>query len=300
MEKLEVVDAGTAPAGNVEMFQGELSTEAPQVESVPDVDLDPVTGQEVAEPISQTTENGVDQKEDTNRYEYWQSQADKAKSELSNLREELDYYRNSMAPVEQIIRNNPEVLDSLEAKLSNGQPAGQTQMGVQQSSLKEPTEPEKPVNYNEVDAYNDPESKSFAYRMAKENYRDEYLGYLKGVDAQRQAELQAQYQQQVAEQQQQAITNQAYSHAVNNYGWDNAKANEFIKWAAAPDNLSMDNLAKLFELRTSANPVVQQKTQEMQNQAQRLSVPKDPSVITGKSEQPRTEEQAFSDALLGR
>jgi len=300
MEKLEVVDAGTAPAGNVEMFQGELSAEAPQVESVSNVDLDPATGQEVAEPISQTTENGVDQKEDTNRYEYWQSQADKAKSELSNLREELDYYRNSMAPVEQIIRNNPEVLDSLEAKLSNGQPAGQTQMGVQQSSLKEPTEPEKPVNYNEVDAYNDPESKSFAYRMAKENYRDEYLGYLKGVDAQRQAELQAQYQQQVAEQQQQAITNQAYSHAVNNYGWDNAKANEFIKWAAAPDNLSMDNLAKLFELRTSANPVVQQKTQEMQNQAQRLSVPKDPSVITGKSEQPRTDEQAFSDALLGR
>ena len=87
MEKLEVVDAGTAPAGNVEMFQGELSAEAPQVESVPNVDLNPVTGQEVAEPISQTTENGVDQKEDTNRYEYWQSQADKAKSELSGLRE---------------------------------------------------------------------------------------------------------------------------------------------------------------------------------------------------------------------
>ena len=300
MEKLEVVDAGTAPAGNVEMFQGELSAEAPQVESVPNVDLDPATGQEGAEPISKTTENGVDQKEDTNRYEYWQSQADKAKSELSGLREELDYYRNSMAPVEQMLRQNPEVLDSLEAKLSNGQPAGQTQMGVQQSSLKEPTEPEKPVNYNEVDAYNDPESKSFQYRIAKENYRDEYLGYLKGVDAQRQADMQKAYEQQAVAQQQEAIRQQAYSHAVNNYGWDNQKAGEFIQWASAPDNLSMDNLAKLFELRTNANPVVQQKTQEMQNQAQRLSVPKDPSVITGKSEQPRTEEQAFSDALLGR
>jgi len=300
MDNLEVVDAGSAPKQDVEMFQGEFAAEAPQVETVPNADLNPTTGQEVAAPISETTENGVDPKEDTNRYEYWQSQADKAKSELSGLREELDYYRNSMAPVEQIIKNNPEVLDSLEAKLSNGQPAGQTQMGVQQTSLKEPTEPEKPVNYNEVDAYNDPESKSFEYRVAKENYRDEYLGYLRNVDAQRQAEMQAQYEQQMAVQQQQAMQQQAYSHAVNNYGWDNAKANEFIKWASAPDNLSMDNLAKLFELRTNANPVVQQKTQEMQNQAQRLSVPKDPSVITGKSEQPRTEEQSFSDALLGR
>ena len=300
MDNLEVADAGSAPLQDVEMFQGEMSQEAPQVENIPTANVDPVSGQETAAPINETTENGVDPKEDTNRYEYWQSQADKAKSELSGLKEELDYYRNSLAPVEQILSQNPEVLDSLEAKLSNGQPAGQTQMGVQQTSLKEPTEPEKPVNYNEVDAYNDPQSDSFKYRVAKESYRDEYLNYLKNVDAQRQAEMNYAYEQQMIAQQQEAIRQQAYSHAVNNYGWDNNKAGEFIQWASAPENLSMDNLAKLFELRTNANPVVQQKTQEMQNQAQRLSVPKDPSVITGKSEQPRTEEQSFNDALLGR
>ena len=300
MNNLEVADAGSAPSQDVEMFQGEMAQEAPQVENVPTSDIDPVSGQEVAAPINETTENGVNPKEDTNRYEYWQSQADKAKSELSNLREELDYYRNGLQPVEQMIRQNPEVLSSLETKLSNGLSAGQTQMGVQQTSLKEPTAPEKPVNYNEVDAYNDPESKSFQYRVAKESYRDDYLDYLKNVDAQRQTEMNAAYERQMVQQQEEAMKQQAYSHAVNNYGWDNNKAGEFIQWASAPENLSMDNLAKLFELRTNANPVVQQKTQEMQNQAQRLSVPKDPSVITGKSEQPRTEEQAFSDALLGR
>jgi hypothetical protein len=300
MNNLEVADAGSAPSQDVEMFQGEMSQEAPQVENVSTANIDPVSGQEVAAPINETTENGVNPKEDTDRYEYWQSQADKAKSELSNLREELDYYRNGLQPVEQMIRQNPEVLSSLEAKLSNGLPAGQTQMGVQQTSLKEPTAPEKPVNYNEVDAYNDPESKSFQYRVAKESYRDDYLDYLKNVDAQRQAEMNAAYERQMVQQQEEAMKQQAYSHAVNNYGWDNQKAGEFIQWASAPENLSMDNLAKLFELRTNANPVVQQKTQEMQNQAQRLSVPKDPSVITGKSEQPRTEEQSFSDALLGR
>ena len=62
MDNLEVVDAGSAPTKDVEMFQGEFAAEAPQVETVPNVDLDPTTGQEVAAPISETTENGVDPK----------------------------------------------------------------------------------------------------------------------------------------------------------------------------------------------------------------------------------------------
>jgi hypothetical protein len=136
--------------------------------------------------------------------------------------------------------------------------------------------------------------------MAKEQYRDEYLGYLKNVDSQRQQAMHQQYQQQMQMQQQEAMRQQAYSQAVNGYGWDNDKANQFIDWAASPDNLSLDNLAKLFELRSNTNPVVQQKTQEMQNQAERLNVPKTAAVQSGKTEEPRNEEQLFSDALLGR
>ena len=103
MDNLEVVDAGSAPSQDVEMFQGEYASEAPQVESVPNTDLDPTSGQEVAAPISETTENGVDQKEDTNRYEYWQSQADKAKSELSGLREEPVSYTHLTLPTKRIV-----------------------------------------------------------------------------------------------------------------------------------------------------------------------------------------------------
>lgn len=112
--------------------------------------------------------------------------------------------------------------------------------------------------------------------------------------------MQTQYQAQMQQQQTQMMQTQAHSHAVNAYGYDANKANEFVRWAQNPDNLTMDNLAKLFELRTSTNPVVQQKTQEMQNQAQRLAIPKTAAVQTGKAEQPRSDEQMFSDALLGR
>jgi|13_taG_2_1085334.scaffolds.fasta_scaffold15674_3 hypothetical protein len=294
MEKLEVRDAGSAPTQDVEMFQGEIANEIPSGDIPQDA---PSTPEQGVAPITETEENGVDPKDDSGRYEYWQSQADKAKGELKGLKEELDYYRESLTPVENMLRQNPEVLDSLEAKLSNGVP---TEQGVQQNSLKEPTEPDRPVNYNEVDAFNDPESESFKHRMAKEQYRDQYLDYLKNVDRNRTMQMEQQYQQQMAIQQQNAMRQQAHSHAVNSYGWEANKANEFIDWASSPENLNLDNLAKLFELRSNTNPVVQQKTQEMQNQAERLNVPKAAAVQTGKAEQPRSDEQLFSDALLGK
>ena len=288
---IEMRDADRAPAENAG-----LATEQPlmQTEEVP---TENAVG--VNETVTQEATQESSSKDDSTRFEYWQSQADKAKGELGTIRKELDYYKNSLAPVEQMIRNNPDVLDRLEHSPSNGQSQAYPN-GLQESSLKEPIAPERPHSYNEVDAYNDPESDSFKYRLAKEEYRDNYLGYLKDKDQVREQELQAQYQAQMQQQQTHMMQTQAHSHAVNSYGWDTNKANDFVQWAQNPDNLTMDNLAKLFELRTNTNPVVQQRTQEMQNQAERLAVPKTAAVQTGKAEQPRTDEQLFSDALLGR
>ena len=286
----------TRNAGDAQVEPAALAVEQPTIPTE-EVPVDNVAG--VDQPITQEAVQETSSKDDSTRFEYWQSQADKAKGELGQIRKELDYYKNSLAPVEQMIRNNPQVLDQLEQTPSNGQPQAYPN-GLQETSLKEPSAPERPHSYNEVDAYNDPDSDSFKYRLAKEQYRDEYLGYLQQKDQVREKEMQAQYEQQMAQQQNHMMRTQAHSHAVNSYGWDANKASEFVDWAQNPDNLTMDNLAKLFELRTNTDPVVQQRTQEMQNQAERLSVPKTAAVQTGKAEQPRTDEQLFSDALLGR
>jgi len=286
----------TRNAGDAQVEPAALAVEQPTIPTE-EVPVDNVAG--VDQPITQEAVQETSSKDDSTRFEYWQSQADKAKGELGTIRKELDYYKNSLAPVEQMIRNNPQVLDQLEQTPSNGQPQAYPN-GLQETSLKEPSAPERPHSYNEVDAYNDPESESFKYRLAKEQYRDEYLGYLQQKDQVREQEMQVQYEQQMAQQQNHMMRTQAHSHAVNSYGWDANKANEFVNWAQNPDNLTMDNLAKLFELRTNTNPVVQQRTQEMQNQAERLAVPKTAAVQTGKAEQPRSDEQLFSDALLGR
>ena len=286
----------TRNAGDAQVEPAALTVEQPTIPTE-EVPVDNVAG--VDQPITQEAVQETSSKDDSTRFEYWQSQADKAKGELGTIRKELDYYKNSLAPVEQMIRNNPQVLDQLEQTPSNGQPQAYPN-GLQETSLKEPSAPERPHSYNEVDAYNDPDSDSFKYRLAKEQYRDEYLGYLQQKDQVREKEMQAQYEQQMAQQQNHMMRTQAHSHAVNSYGWDANKASEFVDWAQNPDNLTMDNLAKLFELRTNTNPVVQQRTQEMQNQAERLAVPKTAAVQTGKAEQPRSDEQLFSDALLGR
>lgn len=236
------------------------------------------------EPIAETNEQVTSSKDDQTRFEYWQSQADKAKSELNALRQEVDYYRTQ----------------EQNTGLSNGQPQAYPEQGLQEPSLKEPSEPERPVSYNEIDAYSDPDSESFRYRLARDKYRDDYMSFLKDKDQIREQQMQEAYEYEMQTQRDNMMRTQAQSHAVNAYGWETNKANEFVQWASNPDNLTLDNLAKLFELRSNPNPVVQQKTQQMQNQAERLAVPKTAVVQAGKAEQPRTEEQLFSDALLGR
>jgi len=263
-----------------------LSTEQPNI-PMEEVPVENATG--VAGSITEEQTQQTSPRDDSTRFEYWQSQADKAKGELTALRSELEYYKHNTVPQDAGQQNSP----------SNGQAQGHPQ-GLQEPSLKEPSAPERPHSYNEVDAYNDPESDSFKYRMAKESYRDDYLSFLTKKDQIRDQEMQQAYQQQMQKQQLHMVQQQAHSHAVNNFGWEGQKAAQFVEWSQNPENLTLDNLAKLFELRTNTNPVVQQKTQEMQNQSQRLAVPRTAAVQTGKAEQPRSDEQLFNDAFFGK
>ena len=268
------------------------NADQPQVENIgmevenPSIPSGEVQQDSVAqEPIAETNDTVLSSNQDQTRFEYWQSQADKAKGELSELRNEVNYYRSQ----------------SQNTIPSNEQPQAQPQeQRVQEPSLQVPTEPDRPVSYNEIDAYSDPDSDSFKYRLDRDKYRDDYMSFLKEKDEVRETQLTQQYEYEMAMERDNMMKTQAQSHAVNSYGWQADKADSFVKWASNPDNLTIDNLAKLFELRTNSNPVVQQRTQEMQNQAQRLAVPRTAVVQTGKAEQPRTDEQVFSDALLGR
>ena len=82
---IEVSNADQAPQENAG-----LNVEQP---AIPNGELPVDTG--VSESITEETTQEASPKDDSTRFEYWQSQADKAKGELSTIRQELDYYKNS-------------------------------------------------------------------------------------------------------------------------------------------------------------------------------------------------------------
>jgi len=238
--------------------------------------------------------------EDPNRMQYWQSQADKAKNENFKIQQELEYYKNTLGPISEAIQSDPELLNRLEQKsLSNAPQQGSPSQGNPVGPLKQPEAPVKPHSYNEVDAYNDPESESFKYRLAKDNYRDGMIDYYGKVDAYRQQEQQAQF---VRQQEVQAI-NQAQSYAMNNFGWDAQKSNDFITWAQNPSNVTMEHLAKIYDAAHSpsrSQVEAQQKVIQMQQQNQRMNVPRTATVEQGRPAPTMSDEQAFSAGLLSK
>ena len=210
---------------------------------------------------------------------YWQSQADKAKNDAQSMAQELELYKRAVNQMQQ-------------APVSNG-----TQPQPQADPLKEPTAPERPLTYSEVDAYNDPESDSFKYRLAKEEYQDARYDYLKQVEYAR-----VEQQQHMAAQQQEAtMQNQAYNQVKQSYGWDDMKAANFIGWATNPNNVTLDILAKLFDIQSAPTPEqvnAQQKKQEYAQTQHSLIVPRTPSVETGVSQPVANEQDLFNAALL--
>ena len=274
VENPEVPVMGTeVPAGNdttnTQMFDVDVSqrtiNETPvgeqQVESVEGVSQQPA-------------------KDDPSRFEYWQSQADKVKGELSQTQKELAYYREQAMQQQQP---------------PNGQPNGQQ---VQKNSLQPPVKPEKPVNYNEVDAYNDPESVSFKYRLDKERFNDEYIGYMEKREENREREYAERYQKAMIEQETTNLRNNAYSHAVNSYGWSPDQARGFVDWASNPNNVTIDHLAKLYQMKDAPNAQVQQRKDAIIKEREIVSMPRTASVETGKSEPPMNDEDIFNAGLM--
>ena len=255
---------------NTELFDVDVS--GPSINETP-------VGEQLAE-----SENVSQQpaKDDPSRFEYWQSQADKVKGEFSQTQQELAYYREQL-------------MQSQQQAPPNGQPSGQV---VQQNSLQPPVKPEKPVNYNEVDAYNDPESASFRYRLNKEKYNDDYISFIEEREVKREREYAERYQQALLEQESNNLRNNAYSHAVSAYGWSPDQARNFVEWASNPNNVTVDHLAKLFQMKDAQNAQVQQRKNQVAKEREIASMPRTASVETGKSEPPMSDEDIFNAGLV--
>ena len=230
----------------------------------------------------------VPTKEDHQRFEYWQSQYDKSQGEVNALKGELQqaaaYVQNMQQQNQQQVPPQP----------SNGQPQGNPNQG---NSLQKPSRPQKPYTFNEVDAFNDPESESFKYRAELDTYRDGVIDYYD----QRDQIMEQEVIRQQSQFQEARMDNDARRYVINQIGWDEHKTADFMNWIKNPQNVTFEHLAKIYDSQ-SAPPqeqlARQEKVEQMRNMQQRMQVPRTTQVATGTSPPQQTAEEAFSSSLL--
>lgn len=238
---------------------------------------DPITEETQAQTGEEPVAEPTSAKDDPNRIAYWQSQADLYKNDSQRMADELAMYQGI---VERVVNEQKQ--------------AGTPEPPQAQAPAQAPA---KPTSYNEVDAYNDPESDSFKYRVAREEYRDSRLDQVLGAVQQQEAIR----QQQAVQQQEAMIANQAYTHVKNGYGWDENKSADFVQWAQNPANVTVDVLAKVFEMQNAPSSATQQaqaKAQELRQAGERLAVPRTTAVTSGQAEPQVTEQDMFNAGLL--
>ena len=291
---LSVENAGNLSEGETILSQDMIPNKGLPSHGTTPVEDNTFLNSEMGEPTGETPV-----KEDPSRYEHWQSKYDRQVSEtaikdqkLQEAQEKLKHFEN-LQHIDTFLKSNPQALEQIQS-LSDGQPAG---LQNQQPSSQMPTRPQKPHTYNEVDAYNDPESESFKYRMSNEKYRDDMLDFQLHREQRREAEM-IEYQRRQSDN---AKMQQAYSHAQNAWGWDAAKAKDFVIWAKNPDSITHDILCKVFELSrapSQQDSQVQHKMAQMDEQAERLQAPQTTTVQPGQSAPTLSDEQLFSNGLL--
>ena len=244
----------------------------------------PVEYQQQAEPAPlDGLSHEAPAKDDPSRFEYWQSQADRMRGENQVLKQEIGDIKSYLQAREQ---QSP----------SNAEPQGSpVPTGNPETGLQAPVQPTKPSNYNEVDAFNDPNSASFQYRNQMESYRDDVTTYMLNKDKAREKVQ----MRQMMKQQESMVNQQAHTHAVSNYGWSPDQANDFIQWSRNPKNVTIDHLAKLYEMeKRGVNPQAEMKRQEMLRQQERAQVPRTTQVTPAPAPPRMSTEQAFSADLL--
>ena len=184
------------------------------------------------------------QDNDTTRYQYWQSQADKMKQENQRLEQAMQQQQVPQVPqVQQPVQEAP----------------------VQETFPLPPEKPGKPGQFSREEAYSDPSSESARYIDAVESWRDdmtEYNGlksqYDSAVVQEKVEKIQAtrvqDAQRQEAFQRDRQQKNEVYKYVTGHHGLNKEQAVDFINTMSKPESVNVDNLVALYRLNKGGSP----------------------------------------------
>ena len=231
---------------------------------------------------------------DATRYAYWQSQADKYKNEL-----------------EQLKANQPQ---------TEQQPVAQPQEVPQAQSNEFPPAPERPKRprtFSREEAYTDPSSESARYLDAKEDWDEQMVEYnalhtqyqnavlqekFDKMENQRVEAAKKQEAAQAAAKQQADIVNYVTGH----HGMNDNEAKDFMSKMSDPASITIDNLVQLYRMQAGnaapqQNAVPAQPSQAFQQTKNAQQVPSSMGVMpSGQSNvDGRSMEDKIMDTMVG-
>tara|TARA_Y100000592_G_scaffold79668_1_gene125685 strand:- start:811 stop:1764 length:954 start_codon:yes stop_codon:yes gene_type:complete len=238
------------------------------------------------------------QDNDEKRYQYWQSEADKARNENAQMAQRLQ-------ALEQQVNSQPQpTVDDREDDRSFPPP---------------PPKPDRPRNFSRSEALEDPTSDSAKYMDEIDDWRDEMDDYnrlqseynLAIVEEEKQKiqdERNNIMRQQAEQQQRQQQMANIHTHLKNTYQASDEEISQFVEIMDKPESVTLDNLFKLYRLQTGNQTAPVQNVQapltetskndsfEQMKRAQQ--VPTSMGVIPSQGNQTGTSEDSMMDSMI--
>ena len=230
------------------------------------------------------------QSNDERRFQYWQSEADKAKNEIAQLKAQLNQQTQQQAepaPVE-------------EKKAEEFPPP--------------PEKPKQPMGFNRAEAMEDPNSASAQYLNQLDGWRDDIVQYnalkneyqtaLVAEKLEKQEEVRKQeIQRAQAYQQQQQQMNEVYQRVQGEFGLSSDEAAEFVQTMSRPESLTIDNLVQLYRLQKGSGQTVQTQptgpSETFNQQARAQQVPSPMGVLPAQqNESTQSAEDSIMDSMI--
>ena len=253
-------------------------------------------------PQQETTEAPVEQpqgeepyqaKNDDKRFEYWQSQADKANAQLAQQRQQIEQMQSQM--------NQPQVPQQAAEPAEEFPPP--------------PEKPKRPSRFSRSEAYEDPDSPSARYLDELEEWRDSKDEYnqlrsqydnaimQEKFDTMQQERVREVQRQQAIQQQNQQM-NDIRELVTGHHGLTQEQANDFINKMSDPNSVSIDNLVKLYLMEQGqGNPqtgTTPQPSETFQQTQRAQQVPSPMGTMPSSGNQPtKSDEDQIMDSMLG-
>ena len=227
------------------------------------------------------------------RYAYWQSQADKNKNELEN------------------VKKTNEVLTQQLTSLMQGN--AQTQQPEQKETEEfppPPDKPQRPLSFNREEAYTDPSSESAQYQNAVEAWRDDMDEYNRLEREYNMALIQSERQEMEANQnkyreaqeqqaREQEQMTQMRNQARQQFNASDQEFDEYVKMMSDPQSMSFENTWRLFQVNKgqSMQPTAQPAPSAAFQQTRKAqSIPNSMGVLP--SQNTNVEQKSAGDKLM--